>query len=290
MDADNVLTSTTKKFTLLHNRGTLAVQASASISRWQHSSDAGPGFNAVNLRAWHRVQGSGGTIASAPRSRYVNHPVICGHQDLACSQSGVKFAFFEFMYWRTSVTRLRLLFGILASFCLLSVAYAVDDYSPIINIFKGSPTVKPFFSNSYGYAVFPSIGKGAVGVGGAYGKGQVYRGDKVTGYTSMKQLTIGFQLGGQSYSQIIFFQNKSAYDKFTTGEFEFGAQATAVAITAGATAGAGTTGTTAGANVGKESGAQDASYHDGMAVFTHVKGGLMYEASIGGQKFRFKPL
>ena len=188
------------------------------------------------------------------------------------------------------MNRLKLLFGVLASFALLSVAYAVADYSEIINIFKGSPVVKPFFANSYGYAVFPSIGKGAIGIGGAYGKGQVYRGDKVTGYTSMKQLTIGFQLGGQSYSEIIFFQNKESYDKFTTGEFEFGAQASAVAITAGASAKAGTAGATAGANVGKESGMQDASYSDGMAIFTHVKGGLMYEASIGGQKFRFKPL
>jgi lipid-binding SYLF domain-containing protein len=188
------------------------------------------------------------------------------------------------------VNRLRMLFGILVSFMLISSAYAVADYSEVINIFKGSPTVKPFFENSYGYAVFPTIGKGAVGIGGAYGKGQVYRGGKVTGYTSMKQLTIGFQLGGQSYSEIIFFQNKAAYDKFITGEFEFGAQATAVAITAGASAKAGTGGATAGANVGKEPGAQESSYSDGMAIFTHVKGGLMYEASIGGQKFRFKPL
>jgi len=188
------------------------------------------------------------------------------------------------------VNQLRLLFGLLAFSVLLSPAYAVENYSEIINTFRGSPTVKPFFENSYGYAVFPSIGKGAVGIGGAYGKGQVYRGGKVTGYTSMKQLTIGFQLGGQSYSQIIFFQNKAAYDKFTTGEFEFGAQATAVAITAGASAQAGTTGAAAGANVGKEPGMHDAKYSDGMAVFTHVKGGLMYEASIGGQKFRFKPL
>ncbi|MGD8842133.1 MAG: lipid-binding SYLF domain-containing protein [Gammaproteobacteria bacterium] len=186
--------------------------------------------------------------------------------------------------------RLATLLSLLASFVLLTSAYAVEDYSKIINIFKGSDVVKPYFANSYGYAVFPSIGKGAVGIGGAYGKGQVYRGGKVTGYTSMKQLTIGFQLGGQSYSQIIFFENKAAYDRFTTGEFEFGAQATAVAITAGATAAAGTTGATASANVGGKAGAQEAKYDAGMAVFTHVKGGLMYEASIGGQKFRFKPI
>ena len=185
--------------------------------------------------------------------------------------------------------QLQILASLIFMVVLLSPAQAKDDYSETIGIYKSSATVNPYFSNSYGYAVFPSIGKGAVGIGGAYGKGQVYQGGNMTGYTSMKQLTIGFQLGGQAYSEIIFFQNKAAYDKFTTGEFEFGAQATAVAITAGATAQAGTTGASASANVGKSAGAQETRYQDGMAIFTHVKGGLMYEASIGGQKFRFKP-
>jgi lipid-binding SYLF domain-containing protein len=102
--------------------------------------------------------------------------------------------------------------------------------------------------------------------------------------------TIGFQLGGQAFSQMIFFEDKRAYDEFTGGEFEFDASASAVAITAGVQAKAGTEGATAGASAGPATGTQaKASYHKGMAVFVHTKGGLMYEASIGGQKFSFKP-
>jgi lipid-binding SYLF domain-containing protein len=105
----------------------------------------------------------------------------------------------------------------------------------------------------------------------------------------MTQITVGAQLGGQAYSQMIFFQDKRAFDTFTGGNFEFGAQATAVAITAGASAQAGTTGAAAGAS-GTQSHAKNvASYSNGMAVFTVAKGGLMYEASIGGQKFGYTP-
>ena len=151
--------------------------------------------------------------------------------------------------------------------------------------------MKKFFNNAYGYALFPTIGKGGVGIGGAHGNGRVYQGGKVTGKTSMTQLTIGFQLGGQAFSQIIFFQDKRAYDEFTRGDFEFGAQASAVAITAGAQAQAGTGGTSAGATAKGDAGKQaDVNYQKGMAVFTHTKGGLMYEATIGGQKFSFEPL
>ena len=131
-----------------------------------------------------------------------------------------------------------------------------------------------------------------LGIGGAYGKGQVYRDGKVTGTTKLTKVTIGFQAGGQAFSQIIFFKDKRAYDEFTSGEFAFDAQASAVAITAGAQASAGTTGgATAGATAGPKTGAYaETSYHRGMAVFVHTKGGLMYEAAIGGQKFSFKPL
>jgi lipid-binding SYLF domain-containing protein len=169
-------------------------------------------------------------------------------------------------------------------------AHAAEDYSETLNAFKASPTVRPYFETAYGYAVFPTIGKGGVGIGGAYGKGQVYRGGVVTGTTSMKQLSIGLQLGGQAYSEIIFFEDKRAYDTFTSGKFEFGAQATAVAITASAQAQAGTGAATAGASTGQDAGRQAANYQNGMAVFTYAKGGLMYEASLGGQKFNFKPL
>jgi lipid-binding SYLF domain-containing protein len=104
----------------------------------------------------------------------------------------------------------------------------------------------------------------------------------------MTQLTIGLQLGGQAYSQIVFFENKKAFDEFTSGNFEFGAQATAVAITAGASAQATTGGSGAGAS-GTQSHAKTAGgYQNGMAVFTVAKGGLMYEATIGGQKFNYK--
>lgn len=167
---------------------------------------------------------------------------------------------------------------------------AAEDYAATIAAFKASPVVRPYFDTAYGYAVFPTIGKGGVAIGGAHGKGQVYRGGKVTGVSSMTQVSIGFQFGGQVYSQTIFFQDKRAYDAFTSGKFEFGAQATAVAITASAQAQAGTGAATAGAATGKDAGTQGASYQNGMAVFTYAKGGLMYEASIGGQKFSFKPL
>ena len=149
--------------------------------------------------------------------------------------------------------------------------------------------MQPFFKNAYGYAVFPTIGKGGVGIGGAFGKGQVYRGGKVTGTTSLIKGTIGFQLGGQVFSEIIFFQDKRAYDEFTSGGFEFDATASAIAITASAQAKAGTDGATAGASVGPATGKQAKTiYMKGMALFVHAKGGLMYEATIGGQKFSFK--
>jgi lipid-binding SYLF domain-containing protein len=170
-----------------------------------------------------------------------------------------------------------------------SLAFAAD-YGKAIEAFKASPASAKFFQTAYGYAVFPTIGKGGLGIGGAHGKGQVYQANQVTGTTSMTQLTIGLQLGGQAYSQVIFFENKEAYTNFTSGNFEFGAQASAVAITASAQAQAGTAATGAGASTGDSAGAQAAKYQNGMAVFTYAKGGLMYEAALGGQKFSFKPI
>jgi len=185
----------------------------------------------------------------------------------------------------------RILLSALAVWSFSAVVYGADDYSETIKVFKSSPNVKEFFGNSYGYAVFPTIGKGGLVIGGAHGKGQVYKGGTVTGKTSMTQITIGFQAGGQAFSQIIFFQDKRSYDEFIGGNFEFGAQATAVAITAGAQAQAGSTGLSVGASGGNQhAGKQAASYYKGTAVFTHAKGGLMYEASLGGQKFGYEPL
>ncbi len=162
-----------------------------------------------------------------------------------------------------------------------------DDYTDTIKIFKEAGQSSSFFGKSYGYAIFPTIGKGGVGVGGAYGKGRVYKGGAYVGDTSMTQLTVGWQLGGQGYSQIIFFQDKRAFDEFTTGKFEFGAQATAVAITAGVSAGTSTTGSSATASGGKHDASTLGSYNKGMATFSVAKGGLMYEASVGGQKFKY---
>ena len=163
-------------------------------------------------------------------------------------------------------------------------------YEETKDIFRKAGESSGYFKNSYGYAVFPTIGKGGIGIGGAYGEGRVYANGKYTGDASMVQLTIGFQLGGQAYSQIIFFEDKRAYDEFTGNNFEFGAQASAVAITAGASASASTAGgASAGASGGKNDATTKGSYHKGMAVFTIAKGGLMYEATLGGQKFKYTP-
>jgi len=178
---------------------------------------------------------------------------------------------------------------LLLTFLFANAAYA-DNYSKTTDLFKKAGESSSYFNNSYGYAVFPSIGKGGIGIGGAHGKGGVFVAGKQVGNTSMTQLTIGFQLGGQAYSQIIFFKDKRAFEEFSTGEFEFGAQATAVAITAGASASASTGGSTAGASSSKNSASTSGGYKHGMAIFTVAKGGLMYEATIGGQKYKYKAL
>lgn len=166
-----------------------------------------------------------------------------------------------------------------------------DGYDDARKVFQNAGASGKYFGSAYGYALFPTIGKGGIGVGGAGGKGRVFVGGAYVGDTSMGQVTIGFQLGGQAYSMIIFFEDKRAFDEFSTGNFEFGAQATAVAITAGVSAGSSTAG---GGTVGVSGGRHDAvtagDYSRGLAVFTVAKGGLMYEASIGGMKFGYKPV
>ncbi len=163
-----------------------------------------------------------------------------------------------------------------------------DKISDTLKIFRDAGDSSQFFNNSYGYAVFPTIGKAGIGVGGAYGTGQVYAQKNHVGEASMTQVSFGFQLGAQGYSQIIFFEDKRAFDEFTSGNFEFGATAQAVAITAGASAGTSTTGSSASASGGKNNAATaSGGYHKGMAIFTVAKGGLMYEASLGGQKFKY---
>jgi lipid-binding SYLF domain-containing protein len=172
-------------------------------------------------------------------------------------------------------------------FTLLPGSSWAGEYEDTIKVFSNAGESGTFFGKNYGYAVFPTIGKGGIGIGGAHGKGRVYEKGKYVGDTSMTQVTIGFQLGGQAFSQIIFFEDKRSFTEFTSGNFEFGAQATAVAITAGASANATTTGTSAGASGGKNDANTVGKYHKGMAVFTVAKGGLMFEASIGGQKYEY---
>jgi hypothetical protein len=166
-----------------------------------------------------------------------------------------------------------------------------DNYDGTLDVFESSPDLKPYFDNAYGYAVFPTVGRGGVVVGGSYGKGRVYENDRVSGHVSLAKISIGFQLGGQAFSEIIFLQDKRAFDEFISGRFEFDASASAVAIVLGAQAQAGTAGSSASAGTGPASTNQvEYGYNKGMAVFLHPLGGLMYEASIGGQKFKYTPL
>lgn len=182
-----------------------------------------------------------------------------------------------------------LVIALLFSAAILTSAHA-DNYTKTIDVFRQSDAVKPFFDTAYGYAVFPTVGKGGFVVGGAYGTGQVYANGAVTGTSRLVKATIGFQAGGQAFSQMIFFQDQRAFNEFTSGNFEFGAGVSAVAVTAGVQAGTGTAGATAGASAGPATGTQaPTTYHKGMAVFVHAKGGLMYEATVGGQKFSYTP-
>jgi len=144
---------------------------------------------------------------------------------------------------------------------------AAEAQQAIAEFKKDDAGIAVYFDNAYGYAVYPTVGKAGLGIGGAHGTGVVYEQGVIVGSTKLSQLTIGFQWGGQAYSEIIFFENKAALEDFKKGNFELGAQASAVAIKAGASA--------------------DLAYNNSVAIITRVKGGLMYEASVGGQKFSF---
>ncbi|SDD93444.1 Las17-binding protein actin regulator [Cupriavidus sp. YR651] len=184
--------------------------------------------------------------------------------------------------------RLISILAVLSLMLPISSAWA-DEYTDTIKLFKNAGESGQLLKSAYGYAVFPTIGKGAVGIGGAHGKGRVYEKGKYIGDTSMTQVTVGLQLGGEAYSEMIVFKDERALKEFTGGNFEFGADASAVAITAAAGAQTSTTGTSARASAGKKDAKTAGGYHKGMATFTVTKGGLMYEASIGGQKFSYKP-
>ena len=146
-----------------------------------------------------------------------------------------------------------------------------SETAKVIVRFKSrDPSMKVFFDKAYGYAIFPNVAKGGFGIGGAYGDGDVFEQGTVVGYTSITQLNVGLQLGGQTFSEIIFFKDKKTMTDFKSGNFEFGAQVSAVVVIAGISA--------------------NVDYNDGVAIFTMPKGGFMYEASVGGQKFGFTPL
>ena len=146
----------------------------------------------------------------------------------------------------------------------LSVAEAIEE------ITSSDAGIARFFEQSYGYAVFPSVGKGGFIVGGAHGNGLVYEQGDLIGTAELKQVNVGLQMGGQSYIQVLFFQAKEDLDRFKANKVEFSGQASAVAITEGASA--------------------DVDYSKGVAVISKAKGGLMYEASLGGQEFDYKPI
>jgi lipid-binding SYLF domain-containing protein len=176
----------------------------------------------------------------------------------------------------------------IATMLLVATAAVADEYSDTISIFKNAGESGSYFNNSYAYAVFPSVGKGGLGVGAAHGSGRVFVQGKHVGDVKMNQISVGLQAGGQAFSQMIFFEDKRAFDEFASGSFEFDATVQAVAITASATASAGTAGAAAGAAGGKNDATTAGKYHKGMAVFTVAKGGLMYQAAVGGQKFKYK--
>lgn len=173
------------------------------------------------------------------------------------------------------------LFFLLISFSLAAPAFvsaqseAEEDKSRLMKdaeearaeFVRTDELMQSLFNDAYGYVIFPNVGKGAIGVGGAAGNGIVYEKGKAVGKAKMKQLTVGLQLGGQAYREVIFFENKAALDRFKEGKFELSAQASAVAATKGASA--------------------NVKYADGVMIFTQEKGGLMYEASVGGQKFSY---
>ena len=157
-----------------------------------------------------------------------------------------------------------------------------------VDLFKHAGESSAYFHDCYGYAVFPTIGKGAFIVGGAHGTGRVYARGKYIGDASLTQVSVGFQAGGEGYSQIVFFQDKRALDEFTNGNFEFDAGVQVVAITAAAGAEAGTQGANGEASGGKKDAATTGRYYKGMVVFTIVKGGALYQASVAGQKYSYK--
>ena len=178
--------------------------------------------------------------------------------------------------------------ALLIAFAATAQAQRVRDPSETIELFQSIPQGAPYFGSAYGYAVWPRIARGGLGVGASRGRGQVFAGGQLMGYSRLVEVSIGLQAGGQTYRQIIFFENREAFDQFTSGGFEFDASASAVAVTASAQAGAGTQGASASAGAGNPNTASAGGYHNGMQVFTMAEGGLMYKATIAGQRYNYE--
>jgi lipid-binding SYLF domain-containing protein len=188
---------------------------------------------------------------------------------------------------RTRFFSILILAGLMAG----SYPAAADQYADAANVFRNTEAASPFFSRSYGYAIFPTVGKGGFILAGGFGKGRVFVAGDPVGETTLTQATIGFQIGGQAFTQIIFFEDERAYREFAQGGFEFGGQVNATVIKASAQATTSTTGSTAGASGGvNEVDTVSPGFYKGMAVFIVATGGLMFEASVGGQRFTFQPI
>lgn len=143
-----------------------------------------------------------------------------------------------------------------------------DSEAAKADFLKDDPDMAKLFNDSYGYIILPNVGKGGLGVGAASGNGVAFELGKMIGFAKMTQVTVGLQAGGQAYSEVVFFEDKESFERFKANKVEMAAQVSAVAAASGASA--------------------DAKYVDGVAVFTRTKGGLMYEASVGGQQFKFR--
>jgi lipid-binding SYLF domain-containing protein len=170
----------------------------------------------------------------------------------------------------------KLMLGICLALVSTAVAQAGDDnliaesQQAIGDFVKADPSMASFIQKSTGYAVFPGVGKGGFVVGAARGKGILYDDHKPVGTLAMTQASIGAQAGAQSFAEIIFFESRHALEDFKSGKFEFSAEVSAVAVSAGAS--------------------KAADYKQGVAVFTMAQGGLMFQASVGGQKFKYEPI
>lgn len=167
---------------------------------------------------------------------------------------------------------------------------AADKFTDAADLFRNAGASSAFFDDAYGYAIFPTVGKAGFIVGGGRGKGRVYVAGDPIGETTLTQLTVGFQVGAQAYTQIIFFEDERSFREFSQGNFEFGGQVNATVVTASAQATASTAGAGAGASGGRRDAETKGGYHKGMAVFIIATGGLMLEMSVGGQKFSYRPI